>query len=187
MITPSELDLLKRAQAGDERAQGALYDLHWRSVYLYALRLLVDSDLAKDTAQNAMVKALASLKTLDHPKALRSWLLMIVRNEVFTILRTKRRNGVEPLEQHMDVLVENRTPLEDVMNGERSEIIRQALENLKPAFREVIVLREYEQLSYREIAAVTDSTESAVKSRLFHARKVLLEQLRPFFRERSTS
>ncbi len=187
MVTPFELDLLTRAQAGDQRAQGALYTLHWRSIYLYALRLLVDPDLAKDAAQNALLKGLVSLNTLDHPTALRSWLLMIVRNEVFTILRAKRRNGLEPLEHHTDVLVENQTPLEDVMNVERSEIIRRAIENLKPAFREVILLREYEQLSYMEIAAVTQSTESAVKSRLFHARKALLEQLRPLFRERSTS
>ncbi len=184
MPHPADVELIGRIQSGDEQAKGALYERYWRGVYLYCVRLLVDQEEANDAAQNALIKGLDSLASLDRPEAFRSWIFMIVRNEVFTLLRRKRRNGTEPLENYRDVLADTHTPFDEAVSNERTEIIRSALLGLKPEFREVIVLREYEQLSYLEIAAVTGCSESAVKSRLFHARKAMLEQLKPYFRER---
>lgn len=187
MPHPADAELIGRIQSGDEQAKGALFERYWRSVYLYCVRLLVDRDAANDVAQNTLIKGLDSLGSLDRPEAFRSWLFMIARNEVFTLLRGKRRNGTEPLENYKDALIDRQTPFDEAVKSERTEIIRHALLQLKPEFREVIVLREYEQLSYLEIAAVTGSSESAVKSRLFHARKAMLGQLRPYFREREKS
>lgn len=187
MPLPADVELIGRIKSGDEQAKGALFERYWRSVYLYCVRLLVDRDAANDVAQNALLKGLDSLASLDRPEAFRSWLFRIARNEVFTLLRGKRRNGTEPLENYKDALIDRGTPFDEAVKSERTEIIRHALLQLKPEFREVIVLREYEQLSYLEIAAVTGSSESAVKSRLFHARKAMLEQLRPYFREREKS
>lgn len=181
---PTDAMLLERSKAGDNQAKGLLFQRYWKSVYLFSLRLLVDPDIAKDAAQNALIKALDSLAMLDKPEALRTWLLTITRNEVFTLLRRQRRNGVESLENYSHALDDHATPLDEIILQERTEIIQHALHRLKPAFREVLILREYEQLSYVEIAAITESTESAVKSRLFHARKAMLEQLRPYFHER---
>ncbi len=183
----ADAELVGRIQSGDEKAKGALFERYWRSVYLYCVRLLVDPDEANDAAQNAFIKGLDSLVSLDRPEAFRSWIFMIARNEVFTLLRRKRRNGTEPLENYKDALIDAQTPFDEVVSNERTEIIRNELLRLKPEFREVIVLREYEQLSYLEIAAVTVSTEGAVKARLFHARKAMLELLRPYFRERQES
>lgn len=67
------------------------------------------------------------------------------------------------------------------MNSETVEIVRGMIALLKPDYREVLILREYEQLSYSEIAEVTGDTESSVKSRLFKARKTLLKKLKPYF------
>ena len=187
MPHPADVELIGRIKSGDEQAKGALFERYWRSVYLYCVRLLVDQEEANDAAQNALIKGLDLLASLDRPEAFRSWIFMIARNEVFTLLRGKRRNGTEPLENYRDALTDTPTPFDEAVSSERTEIIRHALLQLKPEFREVIVLREYEQLTYLEIAAVTGCTESAVKSRLFHARKAMLEQLRPYFHERMTS
>lgn len=187
MPLSSDVELIGRIKSGDEQAKGALFERYWRSVYLYCVRLLVDRDEANDAAQNALLKGLDSLTSLDNPQAFRSWIFMIARNEVFTLLRGKRRNGTEPLGLYSDALTDPHTPFDEAVRSERTDIIRDALQRLKAEFREVIVLREYEQLSYLEIAAVTGCTESAVKSRLFHARKAMLEQLRPYFREREES
>lgn len=187
MPLPADVELIGRIKSGDEQAKGALFERSWRSVYLYCAGLLADSDQAKDAAQNALIKGLHSLGSLEKPEAFRSWVFMIARNEVFTILRKRRRNKTEPLENVENELISAQTPFDEAVKEERTEIIRQALQQLKAEFREVIMLREYEQLSYLEIAAITGCTESAVKSRLFHARKAMLEQLRPYFHEREES
>ncbi len=92
-------------------------------------------------------------------------------------LRKERRNGVLRDEEVWTDEVH-----EDMVRGETVEIVQQMIALLKPEYREVLVLREYEQLSYAEIAGVTGVTESSVKSRLFKARKALFQKLKPYFR-----
>ena len=83
-----------------------------------------------------------------------------------------------------DVVWEKETPFELLLQSEEKEIVEHVLGELKPEYREIILLREYESLSYEEIASVTSTTISAVKSRLFKARKALVKKLRPLFQER---
>jgi RNA polymerase sigma-70 factor (ECF subfamily) len=82
----------------------------------------------------------------------------------------------------MDVWDSN-TPHEQFVAKETTEIVRLLLHELKQEYREVLVLREYEQMTYAEIADVTETTESSVKSRIFKARKALAARLKPFFQQ----
>ena len=77
-------------------------------------------------------------------------------------------------------------PYDRIIVAAAPELIPPALiAQLKPGYREVILLREYEHLSYADIARVTQDTESAVKARLFKARKALVKKLKPYFGEQS--
>jgi RNA polymerase sigma-70 factor (ECF subfamily) len=74
------------------------------------------------------------------------------------------------------------TPFANLLKSEQADLISRALAELSPSYREVVVLREYQNLSYDEIAAVTKTTVSSVKSRLFKARRKIGELLRPWLR-----
>jgi RNA polymerase sigma-70 factor (ECF subfamily) len=91
---------------------------------------------------------------------------------------------MEDLEGEAETVWDEDNPLEELEEQETKNIIQHYLGLLRPHYRELLVLREYEQLSYAEIAAITGATESAVKSGLFKARKALAKKLEPFFRER---
>jgi len=92
-------------------------------------------------------------------------------------LRRNRRNGVQSDEDVWD----ETTPYDLTISAETTEIVQRLLQNLKSEYREVILLREYEQLSYTQIAEITSNTESSVKSRLFKARKALTKRLKEYY------
>lgn len=75
------------------------------------------------------------------------------------------------------------TPLTLMEHSDVAAIISDCINALKPEYKEVLLLREYDQRSYDEIAMITENTESSVKSRLFKARKALAEKLKPFFKD----
>jgi RNA polymerase sigma-70 factor, ECF subfamily len=96
----------------------------------------------------------------------------------------RREKPVEELEKAENEVWEEEGPLERIVEQERAEVVQHCLSLLKPAYREVLILREYEQLSYSEIARVTGASESAVKSALFKARKAMGLKLETMMNER---
>lgn len=156
-----------------------LYSRYRQRLIRFCLRLLNDKQSAEDTVQNVFLKLQAEHGTIRNTGSLKSWLFTVARNEVFGELR--RKSGLEP----DDELVWNGDlPDEELAKRDRNERITLVLNSLYPAFREVIMLREYEQLSYEEIAQVTGSSIASVKSRLFKARKSMITKLRPFLEEK---
>ena len=103
----------------------------------------------------------------------------IGRNRCLSHLRQNR--GHIPLDEAPDEMIAAETPADGMEAEEDLALIRRALAGLRVEYREVLVLREYQDLSYREIAEITESTESAVKSRIFKARRALHETLKPAF------
>ncbi len=164
-------------RSGDEAAFAQVYQQYKARVYGYCYRLLRNEQDAEDAAQETFLKVMKGIATLEKTESFRSWIFSIARNEAYTILRrTKNTNGLES-----DELWAEETPHEELIGKETRELVRHFLNLLKPEYREVLVLREYEQLSYAEIASVTGDTESSVKSRIFKARKALTEKLKPYF------
>lgn len=129
--------------------------------------------------QNVFVKLHAGRASIRNGQSLQSWVFTVARNEAFEELR--RRKG-ELLSE--EIVWEGVLPDEELSKKNRREAIESVLNALYPSFREIIILREYEQLSYDEIAQVTNTTVSSVKSRLFKARKALIEKLKPYLDER---
>ncbi len=169
--------LVAKLQQGDRLAFAELYERYKTSIYSYCLRLLTDSQIAEDSTHETFLKMFSECRSLRSPEFLRPWLFRIARNEVFTRIRKSRRNG------HVDdeAVWDTDTPHERFVTNETSEIVRRLLHELKQEYREVLVLREYEQMTYSEIADVTETTESSVKSRIFKARKAMTEKLKPYF------
>jgi len=174
----NDAELVQLVQRGDSVSFTVLFERYQRPVYAYCFRLLQDSDIAADATQETFIKLRSSVSTLEHAGAFRSWLYRIAHNEVMQQLRRTRKNGQAV---HEDDVWDHETPLELYERIETRELVQKYLGMLKAEYREVLVLREFDQLSYEEIADVTGATESSVKSRIFKARKALLKKLTPYF------
>jgi RNA polymerase sigma-70 factor (ECF subfamily) len=176
-VVRTESELIQLLHQGDRQAFADLYERHKTTIYRYCLRMLHDSNAAEDAAQETFIKMFSNIRSLQKTESFLPWLFSIARNEVMMYLRRNRRNGV-----HSDEYVwDETTPYEMVASAESTEIVQQLLQNLKSEYREVLLLREYEQLSYAQIAEITSTTESSVKSRLFKARKALTSRLKEYY------
>ena len=175
---PNDEQLVEHIQAGDMTAFGILYERHKSVVFAYCLRLLGDEQSAQDAAQETFLKIRSGSRSLQHRSAFRSWMYKIAHNEVMQSLRRSRRNG-QALSD--DDVWDHNTPLETYQQLEQRELVHKYLTQLKAEYKEVLVLREFDQLSYVEIADITGATKSSVKSRIFKARKALLKKLTPYF------
>lgn len=151
-------------------------------MYAYCYRLLRHPQNAEDATQETFLKIHRSLRQLENSASLQTWIFSIARNEAFTILR--RARPAEELEKAEEEVWEETNPLERVVEQEKAEIVQHCLSLLRPVYRELLILREYEQLSYMEIAQVTGATVSAVKAALFKARKAMGKKLESILKER---
>jgi RNA polymerase sigma-70 factor, ECF subfamily len=178
----TDIELVERVRGDEALAFAQLYHRYKHRVYAYCYRLLRHPQNAEDATQETFLKIHRSLHQLDNPESLTTWIFSIARNEAFTVLR--RLKPVEELEMAENEVWDENGPLERIVEHERAAIVQHCVSLLKPSYREVLILREYEHLSYAEIAKVTGSTDSAVKSALFKARKAMGKKLESMMNER---
>ncbi len=179
----AERVLVQRARAGDREAFGELVERYMRRAYYVALGLTGSHDDALDLSQEAFVRAYRARASLDPDRPFYAWLYQIVRRLCFNFLRdrkTRRRR----LEEGGSWLVEqaraHAASGDPARSAERSELrarLEQAIAALPEHEREVIVLREFEGLRYREIAELLDVPIGTVMSRLYTARRNLAQSL----------
>ena len=181
MQSLSDEELLEQLRLGSPSAYAQLYQRYKHRLYAYCYRLLRDEQLAEDAVQETFLKFHQHLHLLRQAEMFRPWLFSIARNEAYMHLR--RTKHVENLKEEEEIVWEENNPLDAVIERDTKDIIQHYLGLLKPYFRELLILREYEQLSYMEIARITGLTESAVKSGLFKARKALGKKLAPILKE----
>ncbi|MFQ5569027.1 MAG: RNA polymerase sigma factor [Rhodothermales bacterium] len=172
--------LIEAFQAGDEFAFISLYNRYKGPVYAYCLKMLLDSEQAQDIMQETFLRIYENRERLLNTSSFKAWTFTIARNQCLNqFRRTNKHVGLD--EDHTRAMRET-AALKQIADLEKSEQIRLVnyfLGRLKPEYREVIVLREYQNLTYDEIAAITRSTLSAVKSRLFKARRKLAAFMEP--------
>jgi RNA polymerase sigma-70 factor (ECF subfamily) len=153
---------------------------HLDAAFNYARWLTKNDADAEDVVQDAMIRALRYFSSLRNDDA-RAWLLAIVRNAWYgRVARQDVSQGAEVHDEMSDDRHDGRLDPEAlVLQQQTVEHVQRAVESLPVDFREVIVLRELEGLSYKEIAAIVGVPTGTVMSRLSRARERLLIQLRP--------
>jgi RNA polymerase sigma-70 factor (ECF subfamily) len=140
-------------------------------------RMCGDTNLAEDAAQEAFIRAWQHLPNYRPRSPFRNWLYRIATNVARDVLRRERETvDVDAL----PLVAPGAGPEETVEGAERGARVRQAVLALPTASRTVLVLREYEGLSYREIADTLNIPIGTVMSRLNYARKRLRESLAPY-------
>jgi len=177
----NKTELLTQAKIGDRNAFSELVCLHAQGVTSVIYHLCGDAQIAEDAAQETFIQAWLHLSTYRPQTSLRNWLYRIAVNAATDILRKEKRilpNALEDL-QLSDPLP---GPEATFSQEERTTVIQKAILSLPDACRSVLVLREYEGLSYQEIADTLSIPPGTVMSRLNYARKLLRDKLeRNFF------
>ena len=178
--------LVDLAKAGDMQAFEELVSRHRDRVYVRAYSIMRNEALAVDLSQNAWVKAWQRLEQFHGEASFPTWLSRIVTNLCLDELRRQKRartDSIEameestgPIENRMEV--EKLDPIEGLSREELRERIDAALAKLSDKHRTVIVLYEFEQLEYREIAEKMGTSIGTVMSRLFYARKRMASLLK---------
>jgi len=158
------------ASDGDRRAFERLVLPHVDAAYNVARHLLGEAD-ARDVVQESLMKAWRYFGTFRGQEAL-PWLLQIVRNSAYTMMSRKR--GQQELPEDLAIVDEAAVdPATQVAVKADAEGVKLAMEKLPAIYREVLVLREMEGLSYKEIAEVTGTTMGTVMSRISRGRRQL--------------
>lgn len=167
-------DLIAGAQLGDRQAFGELVCRHQAGVVNFIYRMYGDERLAEDIAQEAFVRVWQHLNNYNPQYAFRSWLYRIAANAALDVLRRER-----PAVEFDDLPVADKAPGPEqvAVKDERATQVRRAVARLSEPLRLVLVLREYEELSYQEIAAALNIPVGTVMSRLNAARSELRREL----------
>ena len=179
LLEGTERDVIDRWRNGDKKAFEVLVKRHMTDAYLTALGFTGNSDDARDLSQDAFVKAFQARKQFDPQRPFYPWFYRILKNHCLNFLKRVRKR-TEPL-YHDDTLHNERfaserpTPLESLEKKERVRLVRTAIAELSIEHREVIILKNFRGLSYREIADELDMPIGTVMSRLYYARKLLKE------------
>ena len=153
-------------------------------LYGYAMTLTRNHVEAEDLVQETYLRAMSACERLRPGSNLKSWLFTILRNIRFNQLRDSRSKprSIETDAPGTTPELEDKSlkdPFSSYLTKIRQADVRKAIENLPAAYREVIVLREFEQLSYAEIAQILDCRPGTVVSRLSRARGNLKDMLQP--------
>lgn len=177
----NEQNLVTRILAGDQESFAELVEVYQRSVYNLTYRMLGDAREAEDAAQEAFLRAYQHLDRYDADRPFKTWLLSIASNYCIDRLRKRRLTWLsieEPLPPHPALSSSEIEPEDAVSNGERYTAVQAMLSELAPEYRAAVVFRYWYDMSYAEIAKMLDTTESAIKSRLFRARQMMADSLR---------
>jgi len=176
-----ETELVCRARRGDRAAREELVLRHRRQVYFLALQLLGNADDALDVSQDAMLRFFTNLNRFDAERPVRPWLFRIVRNLALDLFRRRKVRQSESLDTYDDEEGERSIDPpdpsvdldRDLMQSQLRRRLFAALNQLTPMQREIVVLRDYQDLSYQEIAELLEIPLGTVMSRLHGARQRL--------------
>ncbi|MBI2590848.1 MAG: RNA polymerase sigma factor [Candidatus Blackburnbacteria bacterium] len=172
---PTEHELVRRAQAGDNTAFATLFEVYQTPILKYICRFTDDREAARDLTQDTFLKAYLGIQEMGNILLFRQWLYRIATNTCISRWRHESRASWEPWEDFLATFhpcqVAKDSPEQDFINKENAEEVMHILSQLKPKYRACLLLREYHDLSYDEIAEVLKITESQVKTWLFRARE----------------
>jgi RNA polymerase sigma-70 factor (ECF subfamily) len=179
-------ELVQRVQKGDKAAFDLLVIKYQHKLVHLVNRYVKDPSEAQDVAQDAFIKAYRALPEFRGESAFYTWLYRIAINTAKNYLLSRSRRSydyeidVEDAEQlGDDHLKDTETPEELLMNEQVVQVIRLAIDGLPEEMRVAINLREFEGMSYEEIAEVMDCPIGTVRSRIFRAREAIDEKLKP--------
>jgi RNA polymerase sigma-70 factor (ECF subfamily) len=188
-----ESALVAKAREGDLAAFNELVNTYSRKIFRLAKHITQNEEDAEDVLQETFLKAFEHLGNFQGQSKFYTWIVRIAVNESLMKLRKRKSDRSVPLDEPVDtgedtvvreIAVWDENPEQKYSREELGQILDEAVEGLRPAFRTVFVLRDIEELSTEETAEALGISVPAVKSRLLRARLQLREKLTRFFKRK---
>jgi RNA polymerase sigma-70 factor, ECF subfamily len=179
-VDPVILQWVQDAIAGDQDAFAELVYSFQDAVYNLCYRMLGERGEAEDAAQETFLRAYLNLKRYDPARSFKTWILSIASNHCIDRIRRRRMHYLSIEDDVLPTLTlssDEPEPEDVVISGEQSRALDAMLNGLPPEYRAAVVLRYWYDYSYLEIADILATSESAIKSRLFRARQMLVDKL----------
>ena len=181
MTREQEAQIVRRVLEGDVNAFEDLVTEHEKGVYAIAQRMTGNAEDAADMTQETFIKAYNSLASFRGDSKFSVWLYRIATNVCLDFLRSRSRKPTVSLsvedddgeETQMDIADDSQSPELLLERGLTRDAVRRGLKSLSPEYRQILLLREIQGLSYEEIAEALALEVGTVKSRIFRARKRL--------------
>ncbi len=169
-------DIIRRCQTGDISALKELYDAYGQRVYRLCLRMMGEPVDAEDTAQQVFLRVFQQASKFSGQSAFSTWIYRLAANHCLNALKGRKRNTAVSILDMPDAVLPSDavpSPVEVAANADDRALAARLLSALGPDDRAIIVLREIEGLSYRQVAYVLDVPIGTVMSRLHRARQAL--------------
>lgn len=171
--------LVSRAREGDKNAQGKLVQLWYKRIYNFSYKFFFDHDMAMEVSQKTFISMHKNMEGLQEVTRFRSWLYTIAVNYCREELRKKKTrrsvslHDLRPGEGEESYRWEasssrSENPEKQLRQSELSDLLQQCLMDLSDEQREVVIMKEYEGLKFREIAEALQISENTVKSRMYY-------------------
>ncbi|RLD12768.1 RNA polymerase subunit sigma-24 [candidate division KSB1 bacterium] len=178
--------LVRKAKAGDGRAYDALMEQYHDAVFNIVYRMVRNKQEAEDLTQETFIKAYNSINSFNEEYAFSTWLFKIATNHCIDFFRKRKLKTYsmdEPMQYKEDEIKHeyastDPTKEHEMIDSEKSRIIREAINKLPEKYRIAIVLRHHEEKSYDEIAQILNLPLGTVKARIFRAREMLKKSLK---------
>ncbi|MGA9640926.1 MAG: sigma-70 family RNA polymerase sigma factor [Terriglobales bacterium] len=188
--------LVRRCVGGDAAAWEEIVQRFHRRIYNVCYRFAGDAENAQDLTQEVFIKMYRTLNTYDSGKgAFMTWVTTITRNLLVDHFRKTKSERLTdsldgPASEHEDaqplsdrIADQSRGPDEAAQSRETREMVHQALQKLSPELREAVILRDLQDMDYREIATALRVPEGTVKSRINRGRAELARLLQRTYRQ----
>ena len=181
MTREQEAMIVRKVLQGDVNAFEKLVTEYEKAVYAIAQRMTGNAEDAADMTQETFIKAYNSLSSFRGDSKFSVWLYRIANNVCLDFLRSKSRRPTVSLstedddgeETQLDIADESQSPELLLESSLTRDAVRRGLDSLPPDYKQILLLREIQGLSYEEIAAALGIESGTVKSRIFRARKRL--------------
>ncbi|WP_370476912.1 RNA polymerase sigma factor [Tamlana flava] len=176
------IEAIKRAKKNDQKAFNYLLDLYWDDVYGFQLKRTQNENDAEDITIQTFSKAFDKIETFDEQYTFKTWLIAISKNIHIDLLRKEKNSISQVLSQDerevFQVLDESPSPEDKLITDQHLAKLLRDIKKLKPHYQEIINLRYFQELSYKEISKELDEPINNVKVKLLRAKKLLAEIIR---------
>lgn len=177
MAKQTDIAVLEEVRRGNPTAFGTLVEQWQDSIHRFAYQFFYNTDDAREITQKTFIRVYRNLDQLDDPRKFSPWIYRIAKNLCLDELKRAGRQRSSPLELVKAERIHNENPSAKIESKELGEWIQKALLAIPDEQRMVIIMKEYEELTFKEIAEILDEPESTVKSRLYYGFKKLREIL----------
>ncbi|MBE3554521.1 MAG: sigma-70 family RNA polymerase sigma factor [Thermicanus sp.] len=184
----SDSQLIREVKEGNIESYSELILRYEKRIFLFISRILKPyryDEMTDDLVQETFYKAYKNLHTFrDEDASFSTWLYTIAKNTVLSELRRSRNSEIYIDEKYaLSLVSHDPLPDQEILRQERAGVVREAIQKLPDTQRSALLLREYEEMEYKEIAQLLGLTVSSVKSLLFRARNSLRQQLESYILE----